>query len=67
MEEKERVGGKMTSIREEKGEEMEACPDQEEERKVLATFALFGEILAGQSQSKRKENQEVNQLAEKQF
>ena len=42
---------------------MEAFPD-EEERKVLTTLALFGEIIADQSQSKRKENQEVNQLTE---
>ena len=36
--------------------------EEEEEKKVLASLALFGEIIADQCQTKRKENQDAKHL-----
>ena len=41
-----------------------SCKENEEERQVLASLALFEGIAVGQRQSKRKENQGANQLTE---
>ena len=38
--------------------------DGKGEGDVLADLALYGEIVAGQCQTQRKENQDVKQLAE---
>ena len=38
--------------------------NEAEEKQVLASLALFGEITVGQFQLKLKENQDVNQLTE---
>ena len=38
--------------------------EEEEEKNVLDTLALFGGIIVGQFQSKRKGNQDVKQLTE---
>ena len=38
--------------------------EEEEEKQVLAALALFGEIVVGQCQTKRMENQDSKQLTE---
>ena len=38
--------------------------EEEEEKQVLASLALFEGIIADQCQTKRKENQDANQLTE---
>ena len=69
-------GGEITTIEELGGFADDDCMElreeqvqmikkgEEEEKKVLAALALFGEIVVGQCQAKRKENQDAKQLTE---